>query len=65
MKTVLARFVISTGTPEHEARLIEWLRDKLLAMTSPAAYQVVLSGLVDECNRPLAVALPGAEAEER
>jgi len=51
MKTVLARFVISTTSPEHEARLIEWLRDKLLAMTSN---QVALSGLVDECNRPLA-----------
>jgi len=58
MKTVLARFVISTTSREHEARLIEWLRDKLLAMTSN---QVELSGLVDECNRPLVVVEPKAE----
>jgi len=58
MKTVLARFVIETTSPEYEARLIEWLRDKLLAMTTD---QVALSGLVDECNRPLAVAEPKAE----
>jgi|GEM_PF-3888772 len=61
MKTVLARFVISTTSREHEARLVEWLRDKLLAMTTD---QVEFTGLVDECNRPLAVVPPGG-GEER